>query len=249
MELQEQPFIVFPAIDLRAGRVVRLAQGDPRRQTVYGDDPAAVARQWAAAGANWIHVVNLDGAFEEEHSGRASPNRLSLTAILAAAGPARVQFGGGLRTLADIENALAAGVARAILGTAAVTDPALVEQALARFGPERLAIGIDARDGRVRLRGWTESGGIDPISLGRQLKEQGVHTVVYTNIARDGVGQGVDVVAARELAKATGLQVVASGGVASLADVSAVRRAGLAGVIVGRALYEGQIDLAEALRC
>lgn len=249
MEPERTEFIVFPAIDLRSGRVVRLAQGDPNRQSVYGDDPAAVARQWVAAGAAWIHVVNLDGAFEDEEGGRASPNRQALAGILAAAGPAHIQFGGGLRTLVDIESALDAGVSRIILGTAAVTSPELVDQALRRFGPERIGIGIDARDGQVRLRGWTAGAGLSPLSLGRRLREQGVSHVVYTNIARDGVGQGVDIAKSRELAVATHLQVIASGGVAGLADISAVRQAGLAGVIVGRALYENQIELAEALRC
>lgn len=236
-------FTVFPAIDLRHGKVVRLAQGDPARQTVYGDDPAAVARQWLAGGASWLHVVNLDGAFGER--GRA--NQAALRAILESG--ARVQFGGGLRTFDELQQALDSGVRRVILGTAAVENPPLVREALAHFGPERVGAGIDARDGRVRVRGWVGDSGTDPLTLARQLCDAGVTTVVFTNIARDGVGRGVDVAASRRLAEESGLAVIASGGVASLDDVRAVRAAGLPGVIVGRALYEGQISLMEALAC
>ncbi|MCI0397570.1 MAG: 1-(5-phosphoribosyl)-5-[(5-phosphoribosylamino)methylideneamino]imidazole-4-carboxamide isomerase [Chloroflexi bacterium] len=238
-------FTVYPAIDLRKGRVVRLVQGDPARQTVYGDDPAAVARRWLAAGANWLHVVNLDGAFGEEESA----NIAALRAILAAAGPGRVQFGGGLRSLADMEQTLEWGVGRVILGTAAVESPELVAEAVARFSPERVGVGIDARDNRVRVKGWVEASDLEPATLGRQLAGLGVRTVVYTNIARDGAGRGVDVAASQQLAEGTGLAVIASGGVASAADVAAVRAAGLSGVIVGRALYEGQVRLEEMLSC
>ncbi len=234
-------FIVYPAIDLRGGRVVRLAQGDPARQTVYADDPSEIARQWLAEGARWLHVVNLDGAF-----GQA--NRANMTALegILAAG-ARVQFGGGLRALADIERALAIGVARVILGTLAVENRAWVREAIERFGPDRIGVGIDARDGCVRVRGWAQDAGLDPIALGKQLRAIGVTTVSFTDIARDGVGRGVNVEASRRLAGETGLAVIASGGVASLDDVRRVRDAGLAGLIVGRALYEGHVTLKEIL--
>ncbi|NOY99174.1 MAG: 1-(5-phosphoribosyl)-5-[(5-phosphoribosylamino)methylideneamino]imidazole-4-carboxamide isomerase [Chloroflexi bacterium] len=236
-------FTVYPAIDLRAGKVVRLAQGDPTRQTLYGDQPAETARRWLDAGASWLHVVNLDGAFGD----RDAANRDALRAILDTGG--KVQFGGGLRSLDDVENALSLGVRRVILGTVAVESPELVAEAIARFGAKAVGVGIDARDDRVRVRGWVQETALSPIDLGRQLSRAGVRTVVYTNIARDGVGRGVDVAGAQRLAEAAGLSAIASGGVASLDDVRRVREAGLSGVIVGRALYEGQIDLKEALQC
>jgi phosphoribosylformimino-5-aminoimidazole carboxamide ribotide isomerase len=235
-------FVVYPAIDMRSGKVVRLAQGDLARQTIYGDDPAAVARRWLGQGAQWLHVVNLDGSFGEA----GAANAAALERIVATG--ARVQLGGGMRTLADIERALDLGVARAIIGTAAVENPELVREAIARFGPQHVGGGIDARDGRVRVRGWLEDTGVDVAVLADQLREAGVTTIVFTDIARDGVGAGVNVAATRALADATGLQIIASGGVASADDVRRVRAAGLAGVIIGRALYEGQVDLREILR-
>ncbi len=243
------PFTVYPAIDLRGGKVVRLSQGDPARQTVYGDDPAEVARQWLSAGARWLHVVNLDGAFGE----RDKANQEALRTVLQVAeefGPdARVQFGGGLRSLDDVARVLALEVGRAILGTAAIEAPEIVGQAVRRFGADSVAVGIDARGNRVRVRGWVEETQVDPVTLGKELYDRGLRTVVFTNIARDGVGTGVDLASTRRLADATGLYVIASGGVASLNDVARVRTAGLSGVIIGRALYEGQIDLKEALEC
>lgn len=234
-------FVVYPAIDMRGGKVVRLAQGDLARQTVYGDDPAEVARRWLDQGAQWLHVVNLDGSFGEA----GAANAAALERIVATG--ARVQLGGGMRTLADIERALALGVARAIIGTAAVENPELVREAIERFGPQRIGGGIDARDGRVRVRGWLEDTGVDVAVLADQLRAAGVTTIVFTDIARDGIGTGVNVDATKALADSTGQQVIASGGVASAEDVRRVRAAGLAGVIIGRALYEGQVDLREML--
>ena len=242
-------FTVYPAIDLRGGRVVRLAQGNLERQTVYGDDPAEVAHQWLAAGARWLHVVNLDGAF----GARDAENREALAAVLRVSKEvgtvAHVQFGGGLRSLGDVEQALSLGVSRAILGTAAIEAPDLVTKAVAQYGAEKIAVGIDALDDQVRVRGWSQKTNVDPVTLGKKLCALGLRTIIYTNIARDGVGSGVDVVATKRLAQATGLNVIASGGVASLNDVEGVRSSGLSGVIIGRALYEGQIDLKEALGC
>ena len=250
-------FTIYPAIDLRGGKVVRLMQGDPGRVTVYGDDPARVARRWIEAGTRWLHVVNLDGAFGEVEStspstGDISPLRASragLEAILEVATPAgvNVQFGGGVRTLRDIEAALGLGVRRVILGTAAVENPDLVEAAIRRWGAERVGVGIDAREGKVCVRGWVVESQIDPVSLGQALYARGLRTVVFTNIARDGVGSGPDVDSARELASLANLEVIASGGVASVEDVEVVRGADLAGIIIGRALYERQIDLREVL--
>lgn len=231
------PFIVFPAIDLRAGKVVRLAEGDPSRQTTYGDDPGAMAVRWRGAGAQWLHVVNLDGAFGEA----GAANRAALDAIVAIGVP--VQFGGGLRDRTAIVAAFAAGVRRVVIGTAAVEDPALVDWALAEYGAEAIAVGLDARDGLVRTRGWGEATGLHAIEVGRQLRLRGVVWCIYTDIARDGLQTGVNVAATRALSAETGLHVIASGGVGGPDDIAAVRAAGLPGVIVGRALYEGTVSL------
>lgn len=236
-------FTVFPAIDLRRGKVVRLAQGDPEQQTVYGQDPAQVAHRWLAAGAEWLHVVDLDGAFGDPGQG----NLEALTAILKT--DARVQFGGGLRTLDQAEQALSSGVSRLILGTRAAESPELVREAIARFGADRVGVGIDVREGRVQVRGWTKDSGLDSQELAKQLYELGARTIVHTDITRDGMGRGLNVEASEELSEAIGLRVIASGGVVSLDDVRRARQAGLKGVIIGRALYEGQISLREALEC
>lgn len=238
---QVSHFTVFPAIDLRQGKVVRLVQGDPGRQTVYSDDPRAVAERWQAEGAQWLHVVNLDGAFGES----SVLNHQSLLS-LASTG-LLLQFGGGLRDEVSLRRAFAAGVARLVLGTAALEDPALVDWALREFGPERVAVGIDARDGRVRVRGWAEASAVTATELGQRLRAQGVAWCIFTDVARDGVAAGVNVAASVELAHATGLRVIASGGVASAEDAQRVRQAGLAGVIIGRALYEGKVRLSDLL--
>jgi phosphoribosylformimino-5-aminoimidazole carboxamide ribotide isomerase len=240
-------FTIYPAIDLRHGQVVRLAQGDLARQTTYSSDPAETARRWLSQGAGWLHVVNLDGAFEQPDDA----NRRALQAILRAAAdfdPApAVQFGGGLRALDALQQAFDLGVRRAVLGTAAVTDPALLEAALQRFGPQRLAAGLDARDGRLMLRGWTEPSALTALDAARRLAQTGLRTLITTDIARDGVGGGANLAQARLLAAETGLEVIASGGIAALDDVRQVKDAGLAGVIVGRALYEGTVELKDAL--
>jgi phosphoribosylformimino-5-aminoimidazole carboxamide ribotide isomerase len=234
-------FIVFPAIDLRHGKVVRLAQGDPDRQTVYSDNPRAVAEHWQAEGAQWLHVVNLDGAFGESSViNHQSLLSLSSTGLL-------IQFGGGLRDEASLRSAFEAGAARVVLGTAALENPALVAWALREYGPERVAVGIDARNGRVRVRGWAEASAVTALELGQRLRAQGVEWCIFTDVARDGVGAGVNVAASVELAHATGLRVIASGGVAGVEDVRRVREAGLAGVIIGRALYENKFRLREVL--
>ncbi len=233
-------FTIYPAIDLREGRVVRLAQGDPDRETAYDIQPLAVARRWQAAGAVWLHVVNLDGAFGE--GGRK--NVTALARILTTG--LKVQFGGGVRDLETVRRVLDMGVARVVLGTVAVENPAVVEQALADFGPERLAVGIDARDGYVRTRGWREAAPLTALELAQQWATLGGRWLIFTDIARDGMGSGVNVEATAALAQATGLHVIASGGVATLEDVRRVKAAGLHGVIIGRALYEGHIDLEAA---
>ena len=237
-------FTIYPAIDLRNGRVVRLQYGDPNKQTIFGDDPAAMGRKWVDAGADWLHVVNLDGAFDE--AGAANWASLPTLTNLGA----QVQFGGGIRSLADVARALDAGVSRVILGTAAIENPDLVAQAVTQFGPARIAVGIDARDGVVKTRGWVRETGTTPHQLGQQMKNLGVQTVIYTDISRDGVLTGVNAEATAQLAQTTGLHVIASGGVAALDDIRRCANLfsqGVVGVITGRAIYDGRIDLAEAL--
>ena len=235
-------FTVYPAIDLRAGRVVRLQQGDPLRETGYSGTPLQIAQQWLAAGAAWLHVVNLDGAFGDD----GAANALALASILRSG--ARVQFGGGLRTLPAIEQALQLGVERVVLGTVAATEPALVAAALAQFGAHRIAAGIDARAGEVRIKGWAAGTGGSASALAATLQAQGVRTIIFTDVERDGMQQGLNLSATCALAQSSGLQVIASGGVQAASDVHAARAAGLAGVIVGRALYEGQVQLPALLR-
>ena len=235
--------IIYPAIDLRGGRVVRLKYGDPQQETAYSDDPCAVAERWRAAGAAWLHVVNLDGALGEESSA------LETLRQLAALEGVRVQFGGGLRALEDAARALEAGAARVILGTAAVQRPELAGEAVRRFGAERVAVALDARGDRVATHGWQQLSAWTPAELGRRFAEMGVRHALYTDITRDGDLSGVNVAATAALARETGLAVIASGGVASLADVRALLETGaVAGAIIGRALYTGAVDLAEALR-
>ncbi|MBN1429471.1 MAG: 1-(5-phosphoribosyl)-5-[(5-phosphoribosylamino)methylideneamino]imidazole-4-carboxamide isomerase [Anaerolineae bacterium] len=233
--------IVYPAIDLRGGRVVRLVQGDPNRQTTYSDDPVSMGRRWAESGAAWLHVISLDGTL-----GEAAPN-LETLAQLAQVGP-KVQFGGGLRTLDDAQRVIDAGAARAILGTAAIQNPNLAEEAVTRFGAEAIAIALDARGGRVATHGWKESSDWTPIELGKQMAKLGVRHILYTDIERDGRLTGVNIEATVALAEQTGLSVIASGGVASLDDIHALKTSGkVAGVIIGQALYIGAFTLQEAL--
>ena len=246
-------FTIYPAIDLRDGQVVRLKEGDPSRQTAYSNDPAETARRWLSVGASWLHVINLDGALrqaQDDAFGESdSSNQRALRAILRVANEfgAQVQFGGGLRSLETIGMVLKTGVRRAIIGTLAVERQDVLEKALSRFGPERVAVGIDARDGWARVRGWQDESGVPATNLALQMRTLGLRTVIFTDINRDGMGLGLNIAATRELADISGLKVIASGGVHALEDVQAARRAGLAGAIIGRALYEGTIDLKEAL--
>jgi len=234
-------FTVFPSLDLRGGLVVRLTQGDPDRQTVYGDDPAGVAERWRAEGAEWLHVVNLDGSFGAD----GTANAAALRAILAVG--LKVQLGGGLRDQAGLSRAIEAGAARVVIGTAAVEQPELVDWAVQTFGAERVAAGIDAWGGQVRVRGWTGEAGLTATDLGRRMRAQGVDTCIFTDVERDGLGGGTNVAASVALAAATGLRVIASGGIGDASDVQRVRAAGLAGVIIGRALHDGRIRLPEVL--
>jgi len=234
--------LIIPAIDLRGGRCVRLVQGDPSRETVYDEDPVAVARRFAAAGARRLHLVDLDGAFE------GLPKNLSVALEIARAVDIPVQLGGGIRTMDAVEAVLKAGVAYVILGTAAIEQPDLVEEACQRF-PGRVLVGIDARDGRVAVRGWAEGTQRDAVDLAREMGRRGVRQIIFTDIARDGTLQGPNLEALARVA-AAGPQVIASGGVSSLADlqaIAALEERGVVGVIIGKALYTGAIDLAKAL--
>jgi phosphoribosylformimino-5-aminoimidazole carboxamide ribotide isomerase len=238
-------FTIYPAIDLRAGRVVRLKEGDPAHMTSYSDDPAETAKCWLNIGAKWLHVVNLDGAFGECDTA----NQQAFASILQTAkeSGAEVQFGGGLRSLEAMEKALSLGASRIVLGTIALEQPDVVTWALEKFGAIKIAVGIDARDGLARVHGWQSAGGISAHDLALQLRTLGLGTVIFTDISRDGMGYGLNISATRALADVSGLDVIASGGVHTLDDVMAARDANLSGVIVGRALYEGTLDLKDAL--
>ncbi len=234
--------ILYPAIDLKDGQAVRLLRGDMASATVFADDPSAQATAFEGAGAEWLHLVDLDGAFA------GAPRNAAAVAAILGAVTVPVQLGGGIRDHATAARWLEAGVTRVILGTAAVEDPDLV-RALARDFPGRIAVGIDARDGRVATRGWAEATEVEATILARSFEDAGVAAIIYTDIARDGAMQGPNVEATEALAQAVSIPVIASGGVSSLSDLARLRSGGIvAGAIVGRALYDGTINLAEALR-
>jgi len=235
--------ILYPAIDLKDGRCVRLERGEMAQATVFNDDPAAQARAFAAQGFQHLHIVDLNGAF----AGRPV-NGPAVEAILGAVA-IPVQLGGGIRDLATVEMWLGKGVRRVILGTMAVKNPPLVREACQKF-PGRIVVGIDSRGGRVAVEGWAETSELDAIELARRLEDVGVAAIVYTDIDRDGVLQGLNLPATAELARATSIPVIASGGLAGMEDVRALLRpeyAILQGVIAGRALYDGRLDARAAL--
>ncbi len=235
---------IFPAIDLKSGQVVRLAEGDMARATVYGDDPAAQARLFAAAGATHLHVVDLDGAFAG-----ASVNGAAVETIVTAF-PGKVQVGGGIRDRAGVDRWLALGVDRVIIGTAALKNPAFVRDA-ARALPGRIVVGVDARDGFVATEGWADVSTVPVTDLARRFEDAGVAALLFTDVGRDGLLKGCNVEATVALARAVSIPVIASGGVADIGDIHALLphvADGIEGVITGRALYDGRLDLAEAIR-
>jgi phosphoribosylformimino-5-aminoimidazole carboxamide ribotide isomerase len=234
--------IVFPAIDLKDGRCVRLRQGDMAQATVFNEDAAAQARAFETAGFEWLHVVDLNGAFAGH-----SVNATAIRAIRAAI-TVPMQVGGGIRDSAAIESWLDAGVTRVILGTVAVRNPALVKDA-ARAFPQRIAVGIDARDGFVAVEGWAEASTVSATDLARRFEDAGVAAIIFTDIARDGMLQGVNVAATAALARAVSIPVIASGGVGGIGDIDALMEsdAPIEGVVIGRALYDGRVDPAAAL--
>ena len=236
--------LIIPAIDLKGGKCVRLLRGDMQAETVYSDDPVAMGRRWVDEGARYLHVVDLDGAVS------GAPVNGDAIAALCAKLSIPVEVGGGVRTVECAGAILALGADRVIFGTAALEQPAVVADACRRF-PGRVAVGIDARDGKVAVKGWVETSAVSAVDLARRLAGSGAACIIYTDIERDGTQQGVNVTATRALAQAIDIPVIASGGVGSLQDIAALLPSepdGVTGVIVGRALYTGAVRLSDALR-
>lgn len=235
--------IIFPAIDMRQGKCVRLLQGRAEQETIYFEDPIAVAQRWQAEGAAWLHLVDLDGAMSAGSGNRAIAKRIFGVLRIP------VQFGGGVRSMEDVEEILEAGAARVIVGTAAVQNPEFLKEAVQRFS-EQIVVGIDARNGQVATHGWNQVGSLEAVAFAQTLARSGVRRVVYTDIAKDGMLVGPNLEATQRLAVDSQLQVIASGGVGSLDDLRALRGLepmGIEGAIVGKALYEGRFTLKEAI--
>jgi len=234
---------IIPAIDIKDGKCVRLYKGDFEQETVYGD-PIEMALKWAEQGATRLHIVDLDGALD------AKPKNLELISEIVDRVDLPVQVGGGIRDKKTIEHYLNSGIDRVIIGTAAIKNPDLVVESIAEFGADRIVVGIDAKNGQVATEGWLETSDTSAVELAKEMKEKGVKWVVYTDISRDGTMVGPNIESTKELAAETGLQVVASGGVSDIADIKdlkEVESAGISGVITGKALYSGSLDLEEAI--
>jgi phosphoribosylformimino-5-aminoimidazole carboxamide ribotide isomerase len=233
--------IIYPSIDVRGGQVVRLREGHLSQQTVFSDDPVAMGQRWLDEGAEWLHMVNLDGAFSQAN------DTASILQKVAALGTP-VQFGGGLRTLEDMQRAIDQGAARLVLGTVAIENPRLVYEALSKFGQEAICVALDARDGWVTTHGWTNASDQTPISLGRSMADAGVIHALYTDVNRDGGMIGSNVEGTIALARNTGLQVIASGGVTKMSEIAQLTQSQVvAGAVIGMALYKGELSLKEAL--
>lgn len=239
-------FTIYPAIDLRNGEVVRLRQGNPNEQKIYSKDASQIAEDWISAGAEWLHIVNLDAAFGNS----ADANWFAINEVVQTCkGRAAIQLGGGIRDIFTIRKVLAAGISRIILGTAAIENKEFASRALEIFGPDQISFSLDAKKGELMTRGWTIGSGQTIIPYANHLAALGAKTLIYTKIETDGMGTGNDYKTAQHIAKTTSSQVIASGGVASIEDVENVKAVGLSGLIIGRALYENQIRLEDALAC
>ena len=236
--------VIFPAIDIRDGKCVRLFKGDFAQETVYGDKPEEMALKWQSLGGEFLHLVDLDGARAKK------PVNLEVIKKIVAAVKIPVELGGGIRTMENIDEVLSLGVRRVILGSVAVQNPALVKEACAKYG-DRIVVGIDAKDGIVAVDGWGVSGNVEASVLAKKMAEAGVKTIIYTDISRDGTLSGCNVEATAKLAEVSGINVVASGGVSNIEDIKALLAyadKGIEGVIVGKSIYTGSLDLQEAIR-
>lgn len=233
--------IIYPAIDLRGGKVVRLKEGDPDRQTIFSDDPLTTAQRWIDEGATWLHMVNLDGAFSDENDNLSILEQVARLNI-------KVQFGGGLRTTDDIKTALDLGASRVVLGTLAIEQPEVAIQAAQTYGAERITIALDARNGKITTHGWQKTTELTPIEFGKRMAQEGLIHALYTDVHRDGSLIGVNIHETIRLGQETGLQVIASGGVSTADEIHQLTTSkAVAGAIIGMALYEDKLTLAEAL--
>jgi len=236
--------IIYPAIDLKDGQCVRLVQGKKEDKTVYSDTPGQVALSFQEQGAEFLHVVDLDGAFEGE------PRNLKAIAEIALSINIPFQVGGGLRTRGDVERLLAMGASRVIIGTRAVENAVFMEELLKHYGPQKIVLGIDARDGMVAIEGWVEDSSLQALEFGKIMRKMGVETAIYTDISRDGLLQGPNLAAIEKMARTTKLKIIASGGVSTIENIKALKQMeslGVSGAIVGKALYDEKISLPEAL--
>lgn len=233
--------IIYPAIDLRGGKVVRLKEGNPEHQTTFSDDPVKTAQRWVDEGATWLHIVNLDGAFAEANDNGKIIEEISKLNV-------NIQTGGGLRSIADIEEVFQRGAKRAVLGTIAIEQPESLPALVERFGADRLCIALDARDGKIATHGWQQATELTPIEFGRRIAAMGIKHALYTDVHRDGSLIGVNVHDTITLGRDTGLQVIASGGISHADEIHQLARSQVvAGAVIGMALYEGYLTLMEAL--
>lgn len=240
-EEKTKDFIIYPAIDIIDGKCVRLSQGDYNKVKVYNGDPVEVARGFQEAGAKWIHVVDLDAA----KSG--TPQNQDIIKKIAEKTNLSVQTGGGIRNMEILERVAGSGIRRIILGTSAVNDREFTEKAIERYG-DKIAIGIDAKDGMVAVQGWTSSSGLSATELASEMKKAGAKTIIYTDISRDGMLSGTEINGLLKIISETGLDVIASGGVSCMEDVIQAKNSGAAGIIIGKAIYEGKVDLKKCLQ-
>jgi phosphoribosylformimino-5-aminoimidazole carboxamide ribotide isomerase len=237
--------IIYPAIDLKDGQCVRLVQGKAENKTIYSDTPGKMARSFQDQGAQWLHVVDLDGAFN------GSPKNIKAINDIAASINIPFQVGGGLRTREDVERTLGLGAERVIIGTRAVKSPQFIKELLEDFGPKRIVLGLDAKDGMVAVEGWVENSGLKALDFGRQMRELGIETAIFTDVARDGLLGGPNLASTEEIARMTGLNIIASGGVSSIDNIRALKDmepSGVCGAIIGKALYDGKLTLIDALQ-